>query len=112
MLVETINIDSGTEINIQINKNEDESDPLLFDNVLTIGRFSRLLGSGFTGRENIYYEKRINDSGKDIFEISGRKFVVKWKCDYRDARTYLVSDHFEVTLQELLPHQDQRPEDK
>jgi len=103
MLVQTLTIDSETEINIQINEDRTDDDPLLFDNVLTIGKFSEWLGSGFTRKENIYYQKRVYDSGQDIFEVKGRKFLVTWKCDYRDARTYLVSDHYTVSVQELLP---------
>ena len=113
LLVETIKIDADTEINIQINEDEvGDNESLLFDNVLTIGKFSKWLGSGFTSKENIYYEKRIHDSGKDIFEVNGRQFVVKWKCDYTDARTYLVSDHYEVTVQELFTGEEKKPADE
>ena len=99
MLVRNIKLKPATEINIQIN----EDDPLLFENVLTIGKFSELLGSGFTKKENIYYEKRIHNSGKDFFAVKGKTYLVEWKCDYKDARTHLVSDHYTVTVREFTP---------
>lgn len=103
MLVQTIKIDKENEINIQINEDKDEYDQLLFDNILTIGKFSTLLGSGFTGKENIYYQKRISESGKDVFGVNDRQFLVTWECDLKDARTYLLSDHYKVTVCELFP---------
>lgn len=103
LLVQTVKVDDNTELNIQINEDKVESDPLLFDNVLTIGSFSRIVGSGFSKKKNIYYQKRIDDSGRDSFTLNTRTFLVTWKCDDKDARTYLVSDHYAVDVRELFP---------
>jgi hypothetical protein len=104
MLVQTIQLVPGKNVNIQINKDEPPTDEhLLFENVLTIGQFSRILGSGFTGKKNIYYQKRIHDSGRDFFKAHGNTYLVSWKCDHKDARTYLVSDHYTVTIQKVIP---------
>ncbi len=103
LLVQTIKVDDNTELNIQINEDKVESDPLLFDNVLTIGKFSKIVGSGFSKNKNIYYQKRIHDSGKDSFMLNTRTFLVTWKCDEKDARTYPVSDHYAVDVRELFP---------
>ena len=54
-------------------------------------------------KKNIYYQKRIHDSGKDSFMLNARTFLVTWKCDEKDARTHLVSDHYAVNIRELFP---------
>ena len=101
MLVETAALDDGRTINLQINKEDVPTGEALYPRVLTIGKFSTLLGSGFTGRENIYYRKRIGDQGKDVFEVDGRRYLVTWNCNYRNPLTYAVADYYTVAIQRL-----------
>ena len=101
MLVETAALDDGRTINLQINKEDVPTGEALYPRGLTIGKFSTLLGSGFTGRENIYYRKRIGDQGKDVFEVDGRRYLVIWRCNYRNPLTYAVADYYTVTIQRL-----------
>lgn len=103
LLVQTVMIDDHTALNIQINEDKVANDPLLFDNVLTIGKFSKVLGSGFSKKKDIVYRKRIHESGKDSFALNDRKYLVTWECNYKDARTYLVPDHYTVAISQLFP---------
>lgn len=101
MLVETAALDDGRTINLQINKEDVPKGEALYPRALTIGKFSTLLGSGFTGSENIYYRKRIGDQGQDVFDVDGRRYLVIWRCNYRNPLTYAVADYYTVTIQRL-----------
>jgi hypothetical protein len=102
MLVETATLDDGRTINLQINKEAVPKGEALYPHVLTIGKFSVLLGSGFTGGENIYYRKRIGDQDRDVFEVDGKRYLVTWACNYRNPLTYAVADYYTVTIQRLF----------
>lgn len=114
MLVETIALGGDKSVNIQINKDRPTDPELpLYDDVLTIGNFSKVIGSGFTGSKNIYYQKRIYDDGSDVFELDGNRYLVTWKCTFRSPliepvarrheRTvaYLAPDRYTIMIQEL-----------
>lgn len=101
MLVETVALDDGQTVNLQINKEDVPEGEALYPRVLTIGKFSTILGSGFTGKENIFYRKRIGDQGKDVFEVNGKHYLVTWECNYRNPLTYTVADYYTVTIQRL-----------
>lgn len=103
MLVDTIHLDDSTSVNIQINEDKPSySKQPLYENVLTIGKFSKLIGSGFTKKENIYYRKRIYYNGQDVFELNGRHYLVSWNLNYRNPLTYVVADTYTFTIQELI----------
>ncbi len=101
MLVETVTLDDGRKINLQINKEDVPKGEALYPRVLTIGKFSTILGSGFSGKENIYYRKRIGHYGQDVFEVDGKRYLVTWECNYRNPLTYMVADYYTVTIQRL-----------
>lgn len=101
MLVETVTLDDGATVNLQINKEDVPQGEALYPRVLTIGKFSTILGSGFTSRDNIYYRKRIDHQGKDFFELNGKRYLVTWDCNYRNPLTYMVADYYTVTIQRL-----------
>jgi len=101
MQVATVRLENGQTINMQINEEDVPAGEALYSHVLTIGKFSAILGSGFTGKENIYYRKRIGADGKDIFKVGGRNYLVTWDCNYRNPLTWLVADFYTVTIQRL-----------
>lgn len=101
MLVETVTLDEGRTINLQINKADVPEGEALYPRVLTIGKFSTILGSGFTGKNNIYYRKRIGHQGRDVFEADGKRYLVAWECDFHNPLTYMAADYFTVTVQRL-----------
>ena len=78
-LVETMVFDGGATLNIQITKEHEPEYEYLFQHVLTIGRFSPLIGSGFTKRSNIYYESTIEPHGEDAFVVDREKYHVIWR---------------------------------
>ena len=77
-VVETIAFDGGPTFNMQITEKEVPKNQALFPHMFTIGKFNRVLGSGFTKRSNIYYEQRIDRRGYDSFEVNRRKYHIKW----------------------------------
>lgn len=77
-LVETIELDEGRPLNLQINAVDLAPAEVGFPHELTIGRFSRWLGSGFSRASNVYYRKRIPDEGADTFEIDAITHYVRW----------------------------------
>lgn len=102
LLVGTAQLDNNRSINLQINKEEvPKSESLYYARTLTIGKFSKLWGSGFTKGENIYYRKRIWYDGKDVFEINGDRYLVEWRYDERDPLSYSVADMYIVTFRAL-----------
>lgn len=101
MMVKTVGLDTGRTINLQINEEDVPEGEALYSHVLTIGTFSTLLGSGFTGKENIYYRKRIGSDGRDIFPVDGNNYLVTWDCNYRNPLAWIVADYYTVTIQRL-----------
>ena len=103
MLVEDVMLEPDLVIQAQISRDENESyeDPTQFEQILTLGRFSKLLGSGFAGKDKIVYRKRIWHDGRDIFEVDGRKYLVEWTLNYRDPITYLVTDMYTLSFRPL-----------
>jgi hypothetical protein len=114
LLVETISLGGGKSVNIQINKDKPtDKELLLHDNVLTIGNFSKVIGSGFSSNKDIYYQKRIYDDGSDVFELAGSNYLVTWKCTFRNPDIELVThkrrrpfihlapDRYTIMIQEL-----------
>lgn len=87
----------------------------LHDDVLTIGNFSKVIGSGFTSSKNIYYQKRIYDDGSDVFELDGSNYLATWKCTFRNPEIKplthkrrhswrrLPPDRYTIMIQELKP---------
>ncbi|MEW6078803.1 MAG: hypothetical protein AB1724_13385 [Thermodesulfobacteriota bacterium] len=109
MLVETVPLDEGRPINLQINKKEVPKHKPLYPRVLTIGRFSTVLGSGFARPENIYYSKRIDYQGRDYFETDGRRYLVTWRCDHRHRPADPDPDIYSVRIQRLYPPAESPP---
>ncbi|MDH4316927.1 MAG: hypothetical protein OEV64_00930 [Desulfobulbaceae bacterium] len=102
LLVETAHLDKNRTVNLQINEEEvPQTEPHLYSRTLTIGKFSKIWGSGFSGPKNIYYRKRIWYNGRDVFDIEGNRYLVEWQCDYRDPITYLLDDMYTVTFRSL-----------
>ncbi|MFC1498365.1 hypothetical protein ACFLS1_07860 [Verrucomicrobiota bacterium] len=102
LLVETAQLDNNRSVNLQINKeNVPETDPLYYARTLTIGKFSKIFGSGFTKRKNLYYQKRIWYNGKDVFEIDGDRYLVEWRCNYKDPLTYIITDMYVIIFRRL-----------
>jgi hypothetical protein len=77
-LVETVELDEGRPLNLQINVEDLRPDEAGFPHQLTIGRFSKWLGSGFAHGGNIYYRKRIDIEGVDTFQVEGITHYVRW----------------------------------
>lgn len=103
LLVKTLHLDEGRSVNMQITHQDVPPGKAGFRHVMTIGRFSKVLGSGFTSRKNIHYEKRIDYRGKDVFEVDGARYLVTWACDWKNPVTYAVANVFKVTVQRLSP---------
>lgn len=109
LLVETVSLDGGRTVNLQINREEVPKGEALSPDVLTIGKFSTILGSGFTGRDNIYFRKRIGFQGQDVFEVDGRNYLVTWHCNYRNPLTWVVADIYTITIQRLYRQEEMTP---
>ena len=110
LLVATASLDQGREVNLQVTKEDvPQTEPLKYSRTLTIGKFSKVLGSGFAKKEDIYYRKRIWYKGKDFFEIGSDKYLVEWKCDYSDVRTYLIADIYEIEFRRFYEHASNNP---
>lgn len=104
LLVGTAQLGNGRAVNLQITKEDvPKTDSTYYARTLTIGNFSKIIGSGFTKKENIYYRKRIWYSGKDVFEIDGDKYLVEWHCDFSNPLTYSVADMFRLTFRPIAP---------
>ena len=103
LLVRTLGLDEGRRVNIQITHQDVPQGQAGFRHVMTIGRFSKVLGSGFARRKNIYYEKRIDFRGKDVFEVDGTRYLVTWACDWKNPVTYAIANMFKVSVQRLTP---------
>lgn len=83
-LVETIALDEDRPLNLQINLEDLRPGEADSPHLLTIGRFSKWLGSGFAHRQDIYYRKRIDTEGADTFQVDGITHYVRWtmtSCD-------------------------------
>ena len=106
MLVESVTLEDGQTINLQINKADVPEGKALYPRVLTIGNFSTILGSGFASKENIFYRKRIGLQGKDVFKVNGKRYLVSWECSYRNPLTYMVADYYTVTVQRLFSQRE------
>ena len=78
-LVESMVFDGGTTLNIQITQEDVPEYDYLDQHILTIGKFSPVIGSGFTKRSNIYYESPIGSHGNDAFMVDRETFRVFWK---------------------------------
>lgn len=95
-LVETILFDGGEELNMQITEEHMPEDAFFERNVLTIGRFSPIFGSGFTTRSNIYYESTIGDHGQAAFTAGNMQYEVRWQevdviPGYKNKKTSVYS---------------------
>ena len=104
-LVETVELEPGVTVNIQIN--EKESNPLnksyptpeeSADQDMTIGKFSKVIGSGFSKKKNIYFRKGIYNSGSDYFTVSNKKYKVSWELDYWAFMSWFINDVYDVTF--------------
>lgn len=102
LVVRTLVLDEGRSANIQITHQDVQAGKAGFRHVMTIGKFSKVLGSGFTSRKNIYYEKRIDYNGRDVFEVAGNRYLVTWECDWKNPVTYAVANVFNVRVQRLV----------
>jgi hypothetical protein len=83
-LVETIELDEGRPLNLQINVEDLRPGEAGFPHQLTIGRFSRWLGSGFARGRNTYYRKRIDTEGAETFQVDGITHYVRWTMTSSD----------------------------
>jgi hypothetical protein len=83
-LVETIELDEGRPLNLQVNVEDLRQGETGFPHQLTIGHFSRWLGSGFARGQNIYYRKRIDTEGVDTFQVDGITHYVRWTMTSQD----------------------------
>lgn len=99
-LVSTFNLDDGQYVNLQINKYQRPSNSHAYsakdfgyEHTLTIGHFSKMLGSGFSKKSNIFYKKKIRSSGQDTFQLGVDTFRITWYLI--DARYYNV---YEVVI--------------
>ena len=102
LLVGTAQLDNNHSVNLQLNKEDvPQSNPLYYARTLTIGKFSKIWGSGFSRRKNIFYQKRVWYNGKDIFEIDGDRYLVEWRCNYKDPLTYIIADMYIITFRSL-----------
>jgi len=102
-LVETIMFESGATLNMQITREDSgEYSPLAW-HVLTIGKFSPVIGSGFTRRSNIYYEATIGPYGEDAFWVGDDLYHVNWQeIDIIPAVHYPLGV-FSVTVEKAAP---------
>ncbi len=105
-LVETISFEDGPTFNIQITEKEVPEGTFHFPHVLTIGKFSTLVGSGFTKRSNIYYESRIGPRGHDTFEVGKGKYRVGWKRLGLIHWTESTGSVFSVTIEQSVTADD------
>jgi hypothetical protein len=107
-LVETLIFDSGHTLNLQVTELDVPVGKALFPHVLAIGKFSEVLGSGFTKRANIYYESRIGGRGNDAFAVDGISYSVSWwsrdiiRLDEPDISVFTVT----VEIKGALPASD------
>ena len=102
-LVETMVFDGGTTLNIQITQEDVPEYDYLEQHILTIGKFSPVLGSGFTKRSNIYYESPIGSHGDNLFVVDGERFRVFWKeIDAITGSRHSVSV-FSATIEKVHP---------
>jgi hypothetical protein len=83
-LVETIELDEGRPLNLQINVEDLRPGETGFPHQLTIGHFSRWLGGGFAHGGDIYYRKRIDTEGADTFQVDGITHYVRWTMTSSD----------------------------
>ena len=104
MLVEDLRLGTNGTIQAQVSKAEieDYQDPLLHEQILTIGHFNKVTGSGFAKKENIYYRKRIWHDGQDVFSIGNATYLVKWKP--KTPNTLVAIDTYILTVQIFVPN--------
>lgn len=95
--VETFNLDAGQYVDVQINKYQHSSnshayspDNFGYEQTLTVGHFSKVLGSGFSKKSNIFFKKKIRSSGQDTFRLGEMIYRVTWYLV--DARYFGVYD--------------------
>jgi hypothetical protein len=96
--VETMQFANGRTFNIQVTEDELPEGEVGYPHVLTIGRYSTLMGSGFAVRSNIYYEARIGPYGSDTFSVADEEYRVQWHSS--NYRTVLDPERtiFEVSI--------------
>jgi hypothetical protein len=100
-LVETMVFDGRVTLNIQITKEHKPKYEHPVQHVLTIGKFSPIIGSGFTKRSNIYYESKIGLHGQDTFEVDRKKYHVLWReVDVIPGPKHSVTSVFSVTIEQ------------
>jgi hypothetical protein len=111
LLVQDVMLDPDLVVQAQISKDELEKyeDQTQFEQILTIGRFSKILGSGFAKKKDIFYRKRIWHSGRDIFEVDGGRYLVEWTLNVNDPITYLVADMYTLTFRPLHERAPESP---
>jgi len=104
LFVATAHLDKNRSVNLQITREDEPSyagtkdHPILYNRTLTIGKFSKILGSGFSSAEDIYYRKRIWYDGKDVFRIGDDWYLVEWEYRYRDPVSYIITDMFTISF--------------
>ncbi|HEC13078.1 MAG TPA: hypothetical protein ENI80_07470 [Acidiferrobacteraceae bacterium] len=84
-LVATFNLDGGRYVNLQINKYKYPINShgyswgeYGYGHTMTIGHFSKVLGSGFRKESTIFFKKRIADRGQDTFLLEGTTYRATW----------------------------------
>ncbi len=97
-LVKTMQLDDGRSINVQINKEDVPKNEALYSRTMTIGAFSKILGSGFTKKKDLAFKKRIGNIGQDTFTLDGIIYQVTWRRDNWDVTSLLVSDIYTVVM--------------
>jgi hypothetical protein len=100
-LVESIAFANGITLNIQITREHLPEKGYLGQHILTIGRFSPIIGSGFAKRSNIYYEAPIWAYGEDDFMAGSDMYRIFWReTEIIAGRKHPVSV-FSVTLEHV-----------
>ena len=105
LLVQDAQLDNGRVVQAQISRDEVESyqDQTLYEQVLTIGHFSKVIGSGFSKKKDIFYRKRIWRNGRDVFYLDGAPYLVEWRLNYKHPITYIVDDMYTLDFRSFLP---------
>ncbi len=101
--VETMRFANGRTLNMQVTEEEVPVGEAGFPHVLTIGRFSPLIGSGFSARRNIYYQEQIGSRGSDTFKVEGEEYRVRWYSSNYMSVLDPERTIFDITIEEVLP---------
>jgi hypothetical protein len=103
MLTELIDLAPGRSVRLQVTTEPASPGRGHRPSLLTIGRFSPILGSGFTRRKNIFFKSRLGAYGSDIFNVDGVPYHVNWKWEFPHPVTVLVSNLYTIEIHEWIP---------